>query len=307
MIVRKLLLFITLLLWGGETLNAQKVFRGTVVGNRGGIVAYANIGLTSFDISTVSDTTGNFSLAIKEKYIPTDTILFSSLGFKDRAIALKDINFNQPNRIILEEQPYEVPTIYVFAHKSKKKIITNGVIHPDISIYADTRKEDYPNGLLGKEFCFFLEKKEDIYTLNTFGIEILSNTFSFIRIRANIYNIKDGLPDKKIAEGESYLDIPARVIGWVRCPVNRTIEEDVYVGLEIIEVRGSNENHSLRFSATMSKDRYFYRSSCNKNLQDFRDALQTKERGLRNGKISYQAEVTYYKKEEISYTDPEEE
>lgn len=270
------------------------VLSGKVVGSRGGDVVYGSVGLISENVSTVTDNSGAFSLRIDRRFM-ADSIQFSSMGFRDRCYALKDIDFRVPLRVIMEELPYELPVIYVFKGKSSKKMIRNGVPYEGMSLYAQTSKEDFPNDVLGKEFLFFVKRQSGIYSLDRFSVDIIENSFSFIRFRLNVYKSEGGRPGAKISESAGYMDIDNRVVGWNSCKVGAYIESDVFLGLEVVEVRGASTNHRLSFGSTFSRDAYYYRSSSNKNFQNFASALKVSDRALKNGKIAYRGYITVYK------------
>lgn len=96
-----------------EEILCQNTYRGVVTdSNENKRIEYVNIGLVGKDLGTVSDSNGEYSLAIDSIYENT-YIKFSHISYNDTIISFNDFTQNPVNNIALHPKTIELQEVSI--------------------------------------------------------------------------------------------------------------------------------------------------------------------------------------------------
>lgn len=228
------LLFLAFLFIGSGS-NAQ-VIQGTVLDEASKEpLSYLQIGVVNKKIGVLSDEKGQFRLD-SQKIEESDSLLFSYLGYEGKTILLKDL-IKSPI-VVLQKQVFDLPKINVAAaaltknktlgyNKTNSKLMTVGWSGPSKNII------DNPVGERGT----VIKLKGKAALVKNVNFHIANNEFDSVTCRVHLYTIKNGLPDKEIAEKNIFVKT-SKKYGWVKVPLDHLeiiIQEDIIVTIEWVK------------------------------------------------------------------------
>lgn|GEM_PF-92848 len=204
---RLLVILISLLHIAGQSARAQSTtLKGVTIDGQSGLpLPYVSIGIKNKPVGTVSDSTGRYSLA----YLPTeiadgDSIFFSSVGYK--SVKMPWDTFLKSERLIkLQESPQMLEMVDIKAKPGQVK--NYGRSHASIvffpAMYKDIPKHSDEKG---REQATILRIDQHVF-LRKLSFKINRRTFRKIKLRMNIYSVKEGLPDQSILHKDVVFDI----------------------------------------------------------------------------------------------------
>lgn len=204
---RFLFLFISLMVILSKGANAQStMLKGVTIDGQSGLpVPYVSIGIKNKPVGTVSDSTGLYSLS----YLPTDisdrdSIFFSAVGYK--SVKMDWNAFLKTEKSIkLYESPQMLEIVDIKAKpgqvknygRSKASIVFFPSMYKNIPKHSDEK---------GREQATILKIDQNVF-LRELSFLINRRTFRKIKLRMNIYSVKEGLPDQSILHKDVVFDI----------------------------------------------------------------------------------------------------
>jgi len=233
-------------------------------------VAFANIGIINRNIGTVSDTEGWFKIELDSLY-SNDTMRISCIGYFDMQISVRDFKKRTGNNdpVIIELLPKSYNLDEVIVEPGNTRSHTLG--------YACDSNSAYGNAFYSKELgtemgvVIRLPRKADEAYLKSFRCYVGDFSFETFPVRLNIYDLKNGLPDKNILKEPIFFEITStgEYIVDLR-KYNITTRDDVFVSLEYYRLLEKEEG-KLVFCAVheagRNKGSSFYRWTSQGNWQ----------------------------------------
>jgi len=215
---------------------------------------YVNLGVLNKDKGTTTTTKGEFELTLNESNI-NDTLIISMIGYEPRVLYLnnilkkKELNLN----IRLQEKIYELKEVVLADKKLTTKVLGNKT---DSKFFGGK----FAPGDLGSEIAIRFKIKNAPTYLDTFSFNISYNTEDTATFRVNIYETKNGLPDKNILTENIIVKVNGQT-GKIEVDLtkyNLMVMDDIFIALEWIEGRN---NSGIVFSAGFINKGTYYRKA----------------------------------------------
>jgi pimeloyl-ACP methyl ester carboxylesterase len=200
-------LFIAILILNGNSTFAQTaMFKGVTVDAKTQLpIPYVSIGIKNKPVGTVSDSTGRYLLSylatdIEEK----DSIFFAAVGYQtvkmswpaytrsDKTIKLLEAA-TMLQTVDIKAKPFEVKNY----GRSSASLIFFPAMYKNIPRQSDEK---------GREQASILKIDQHVY-LRKLTFKINRRSFKRIKLRMNVYNVKDGLPDRSILGKDVVFDV----------------------------------------------------------------------------------------------------
>lgn len=181
--------FITLLIVSYSAFSQIQIKGFTFNKNDKTAIPYVNIGIVNKNIGSVSDLNGAYNINITSD-VYSDSIRFSSLGFKDKCFLVADFVKLQNDTILLNPVTYDIQEVEIISKELKTKR------HGDrlrVGIAGS-----YGVDMLGHELGILLDFKNKQTIIKNFIFFIAQNNCDSLTFRINIYNLKDSVPFEKI-------------------------------------------------------------------------------------------------------------
>jgi hypothetical protein len=198
-------------------------------------LSYVNIGVLGKPVGTISDINGNYILDINTIYL-SDTLQVSLVGYSTFKIALS--NFIQSNNkdIKLNQKITLLPEMTV-SNKQRKNSQIIGT-KKRFNIPQITFNNDSTSNPSGFEVGLRYSTDKIGALLKDFNWHIVKNNYENIKIRVNIYSIKNDLPDSLLFNKPIYVTLNSGQTGAYKVdlePYNITINGDFVVSLQWVE------------------------------------------------------------------------
>ena len=249
-----ILLCTCLTILGIRTVNAQTNLTGFIRDASGGNgIPYVNIGVLYQGVGTVTDTTGKFTFLLKNDYTQ-DSVRISSIGYQTKTVSVAAFKKSLETDSVISLSPVStlLPEVAIANRKLKKETIGN-----------DTQSESFTIGfssnLLGNEVGVRMKIRKPT-KINAFNTYIVKNEYGKVKFRLNIYDIKDGKPNRSILKENIFIET-AIVSGPLSVDLSQydiRCEDDIVVSLEWIEDLGEK---GLSFSASFLGKPAFFRTA----------------------------------------------
>ena len=203
--------------------NAQStMLKGVTIDGQTNLpLPYVSIGIKNKPIGTVSDSTGRYSLSYPQTDIAgKDSIFFSAVGYK--SVKMDWDNFLKTEKFVkLYESPQTLEMVNIKANpgqiknygRSNASLIFFPAMYKNIPKHSDEK---------GREQATILKIDQNIF-LRKLSFKINRRTFSKIKLRMNIYSVKEGLPDQSILHKDVVFD----VIGNTEIGMPRSVSIDL--------------------------------------------------------------------------------
>jgi pimeloyl-ACP methyl ester carboxylesterase len=200
-------LFIAILILNGNSTFAQTaMFKGVTVDAKTQLpLPYVSIGIKNKPVGTVSDSTGRYLLS----YLATeaeekDSIFFAAVGYQTVKMAWPAYT-KLDKTIKLLEAPTMLQTVDIKAKplevknygRSSASLIFFPAMYKNIPRQSDEK---------GREQASILKIDQHVY-LRKLTFKINRRSFKRIKLRMNVYNVKDGLPDRSILGKDVVFDV----------------------------------------------------------------------------------------------------
>ena len=233
-----LFLVFPMLMW------AQYTYKGKVVDvktNRP--IDYVNIGIIGKSLGTVSSDDGSFELQFTQTDLSsTDSILFSRIGYESLKLATADFveQIKKNDTLRLRESTTELNEV----------VVVDKLLRRNNMGYHSLSKETYAywkNLSGGGEHASRITLKGKPQKLQTLSFNIAKNLADSIRIRVNVYDIKNGLPGRNLVKRNIYHTIKSKSgIELIHLsPFQILVEDDFVVSLEFLKVYGENTDVNI--------------------------------------------------------------
>jgi hypothetical protein len=249
-------LYLAILMMLPARLLYCQVLEGVVVdANTMQPIPYVNIGIISKGIGTVSDEKGGFQLPVSDKYI-NDKIGFSYIGYYAKDIEVDSVINLQPGikKFYLTPRTYTISEVFVRPMAVKNMLLGNGMgsKHKFIGLGSDD--------MLGREIGAVIPLGNRNAFLKKAIVRVAVNNYGTIKLRLNIYNLKDNMPFEKINIEPIYFETN---IKEGKCVVdlekyNIKLSQDFFVSMEYIQKMG---NYGLYFTFSFDKNPTYFRET----------------------------------------------
>ncbi len=231
--------------------SGQSIYEGTIKDSKTQVpLAYVNIGIVGKNVGTVSDSDGQFRLAIDDKH-DDDTMKISMIGYK--SVSMKVADFGQQIRenpvISLKEEPYTLEEVVVSEKKYNGRKLREKLLGNEVE--STNSRTGFDMNLLGNEMGIVIKIKKKPTFIQEFSIGIAENKYDSFKFRINIYNVKDGLPDQNILQ-ENIIVTSDLKEGKLTVDLSKyhiMVEDDIFVAMEWIEDMG---DYGLLFSTKVN-------------------------------------------------------
>ena len=251
----KKLYFVIMLLSFNLPVFAQSTITGTIFNSETkDKVPYVSIGIESKSTGTVSNNNGEFSLKIGENISQSDSVTFSSIGFKTIKYTIADVN-KVANKIYLVPVTYELDEVIVTNRPTKSVILGRnhvglGMLYYNFYTVNDMNIADRLSNEVGMLF-----KIKYNCLINSVNFHISQNQFKKVKLRLTFYSIENNLPKDIIVNQNIIFEITDKFTGWFNLdlkPYSIYINnrESIAVTLTLLEDEMSNERNWFNLSAT---------------------------------------------------------
>ena len=241
---RKLMknIFLIALILSGVVANAQ-VIKGSVKDAKTGeTLPYVNVGIINRAVGTVSNDVGNYSISLTSN--ESDSLRFSMIGYKPQAFAVKDLTSRQGAlNISLVPDVKQLAEVKVTNRKWKTAILGN-------TTKSQSTNAGFHNNALGHEIGIIIKIKRSPTWLKSFNASLTENNLDSVKLRLNVYSVKDGMPDKSLLHDNIFVTVKKgqKAIDVDLTPYNIMVEDKFFIGLEWIK---TVPGHGLMFSAAL--------------------------------------------------------
>jgi len=240
-------LFINVISYSQEQIISGKVWNF----ENNELLAYVNIGIKNKTVGTVSNNNGLFKLLLNDKVISKDTVVFSFIGFKTERYLVSEL-YNS-NTISLHPENTKLDEVVLSSKKVKlkpKKIGRSskglGLMHYNFYTYYEKDVDDRLSKELGMKF----NVRRDCH-IKDLNFNITSNNFKSLKLRVNIYNVKNGLPKDLIVQENIVFEIKNNFLGWFKVdlePYEINFKEEVgEVAVTIQWLESIKENEKSKY------------------------------------------------------------
>ncbi|MEM1407201.1 MAG: carboxypeptidase-like regulatory domain-containing protein, partial [Bacteroidota bacterium] len=219
---------------------------------------YVNIGILNRGVGTVTNTEGEFRLAVKEML--HDTLRISMIGYKPIEILMEELTGSKiPLTVRMEEQISTLNEIVVTAKAYRKKTLGN-----------KTKSKFIGTGFgydqLGAEMGIKINLKKTPSFVDAFGFTVSHNRLSAKSIfRINFYSVKNNRPFENILTQNILVPIEPKQTGPITVdlkPYDIILNDDVIVSLEWVDNAGENkEGEAIFFPLGLFTNGTLYKQS----------------------------------------------
>lgn len=213
-------------------LFSQTLFKGQLIDSKSKQpLPWVNIGVIGKNIGTVSDETGHFKIDFKETQ-SSDILKISMIGYKN--LLFKVIDFKSKilrNSILeLDEEVIQLEEVVVSARAMEKAILGNTSL-------TNSAVFGFQSNQLGNEIGTVIKIKDGPIYINKVNINIYKNKLKRFNFRLNIYNLKDGIPNKTILNENIIVECKKNKGRFIvdLSDYNIVVDEDIFVSMEWIE------------------------------------------------------------------------
>jgi len=208
----------------------------------GEILPYVNVGIIGKTIGTVSNATGNYRLTLNNN--ASDSLRFSMIGYKPQAFVIKDLVTHQGDlNISLVPDVKQLNEVKVTNRKWKTAVLGN-------TTKSQSTSAGFHNNALGHEIGIIIKIKRSPTWLKRFNASIVKNDLDSVKMRLNVYSIKDGMPEKNLLHDNIFVTVVKgqKAIDVDLSQYNIMVEDKFFIGLEWIK---TEPGHGLMFSAAL--------------------------------------------------------
>ena len=218
--------------------SSQTYLEGRLVDVESGKpVDFANIGVLTKNIGTVSDFDGSFKIEANSKAVKSyDSIQISRIGYETLKFSIEDFSeqLNESPIILLQAAAYELDGVVV-----KKSDADNRRIGYESS---SRRLFGYWNDslALGGEHASKIMVRKGPLKLEDVSFNVAANISDSILVRVNIYDLHKGLPGKNRTKANILHTIKQRqgTITIDLSPYNIVVRNHFVISLELLKIYG---------------------------------------------------------------------
>jgi len=216
-------------------------------------IPYVNIGIAEKDIGTVSDSIGNFMLKIPQN-LGNESLLFTSVGFEDRSIPVQQLL--SAHEIFLTAKFQQLQQVVVLPKQLSIKVLGNTTQSMFLSA-------GFSSGNLGAQAGTRIRIRHAPAYLEKVNFHLSYNKLDSIKVRLNIYEMKDGIPGNNILPENVIISIPDKKAGNFEIDLskyNLTVKDDILIALELIQAKG-DATSGVYMSASLFGNPTYYKET----------------------------------------------
>lgn len=205
-----ILLFLTAL---PAIASAQQTVKGQLIDAESKrTIAYATISAPSLKTSTLSKPDGSFEILLPDA--KDYTLNIEAWGYHPKEIILNELQNNR--QVMLDEAPELMPELFIPPKNAKITKRTYGRTGEGSGLMvASVQSYDKNNYDKGLEFGMIMKNK-GLSELQSFHLHLNAITYKKITYRLTLYEVKNGLPSKKINHQEVIFSITDKNKGWLK-------------------------------------------------------------------------------------------
>lgn len=226
----KHLLLITLLL-SVKISFSQTTLKGKIFGENQKVLPYCKIGIENTFVGTLSNEDGFFTLEIPSEYRNND-IKISFIGYQDLQVKMEDISLYEDLVFSLKPKDYEIEDITV----TPKEKFREGKDKEKTSTTTNFSISNQENKNLGSEIGKLFKIKRSVI-INKVNFFVDYNDYEEVKLRLNIYTVKDKKPAENILSDELFISFGKTNGDWKSIDLSNydiVLNQDVIITLEWI-------------------------------------------------------------------------
>lgn len=171
------------------SIYSQKI-SGKVTDESNQAISYCSVSLENVNISTITDSHGNYSIEIPEDTRKSDHLIFESNGYDDKKVTVQAIISDA--HIKLSKKTNAIQEINLTGKKPKNEAVGN-TKRPMLT-FSKMFDKNVPTIEQGQVFNIYRWTK-----LNSYNFYIIpSSKFKEITLKLNIYSVKDNIPQESL-------------------------------------------------------------------------------------------------------------
>jgi hypothetical protein len=224
-------------------------------------IPYVNIGFVEKSIGTVSNEQGKFKLVYDDQAVTQNDVLqISVLGYETIKVTPRQLELllTNTNKIYLNPKSEALSEILITDERRKEIQIGQA------DIYGNSLGYWKDKDALGGEIASRIKIKNENTRLLEFKFKIAENQTDSLKVRINVYDYQRRYPSDKLLKTNLYKIIAQKegIISIDLEPYNLIVDDDVVIGMELIEVYGNsiefavgaNEYHGASYRRQISQD-----------------------------------------------------
>lgn len=262
-------------------------FKGTVLSPNGSPLPYVSVGVVNKPIGTISNEQGNFLLDLN-RASAGDTIKLSLVGYTSQEFPLSDLrNAGAKHVFHLVPRAIQLTEVQIVGKKDITettigRTAKGGILQATFNPSKTSIREK-----LGTEIGMKMDySRHTPATLKTFHWFLSANNFNYLKLRVNVYSVKNGLPDSLITNQNIIVEVPQEKTGWMTVdllPYHIQVQDDFAISMQWLDSKITDaQAPKIWIPGTVSPFGHVY----------YRDASQDKWRRAA-AKISYYVTILY--------------
>jgi hypothetical protein len=220
-----------------------QIVTGTIIDAKSGEgIPYVNVGIISKGIGTVTDDKGTFKIALHNN--DADSLKVSMIGYYQQSFRVADfIKTAGSLHIKLVPDNIQLREVKITNRKYKESILGN-------TTRSQSASAGFNSNSLGHEIGIVIKIKRSPTYLKQFNASLVNNIIDSVRLRLNIYSVKDGIPDKNLLQQNIFITVKKNEnrIAIDLKPYHIMVEDKFFISLEWIQ---HTSGQGLMFSASL--------------------------------------------------------
>ncbi|MGZ3751657.1 MAG: carboxypeptidase-like regulatory domain-containing protein [Mucilaginibacter sp.] len=200
------------------------------------LLAYASIGVLNKPAGTVSDSLGHFELAVGNEYLG-DTLQVSMVGYYPIKRLVRELmKADEPLIINLTKKVIQLNEVVV-SNQFQHTVIV-GRQSSGSFIQASIIPKGDKSPTIGAESGLKIQAKHYPALLDNFNFYLSANNLKYIKFRANIYSLRNNLPDTLLFNKEILVSLNNYKTGWTKIDLTSyhiVINSDCAVTLQWVD------------------------------------------------------------------------
>ena len=216
-------------------------------------IKYVNIGFLNKSLGTISDNNGYFSLSIYN-IKDTDSLKISHISYKPKVLSVRTIIHlleSENFKFHLSDYFHLLDEVNLIKYNFKKKLFLGyRTFHPRLLISFNSFEQGNEIGRL--------IRNDKVIWINKLIFHIKKNDFNNVKLRVNLYSVKDDLPFKRLNYEDIFVNTKNKK-GKLKFNLSKyklIIENNFFITLEAVEKEG-NENGKFVFKGEWLFNGYF--------------------------------------------------
>jgi CarboxypepD_reg-like domain len=207
--------FLLTLLLGGFHLEAQaQRLTGTVLDDATHApIPFATVGVVQQALGTVADEAGQFSFD-PGAAAPTAEVVVTGVGYAPFRLTVAALR-NRSAPIELHLLAVELPTATVQGRHLTERLLGRDERGGLAQLSFTSTQDDGSLDDIGREAGAILRMPKGGYELETLHFYVEHNDFDHLKLRLNLYRVRDGEPDSLLLPQDIRFDLTAQQAGWI--------------------------------------------------------------------------------------------